>query len=103
MDRHDELTGILDNNATAEPLIDEIIYLENQLNELRRLPKIRVNSNNPEQQKATPAAKLYKEYLQQYINALKLLIHLSGGDEVEEESPLREWAKAKLKQGERKC
>ena len=63
MNRRDELTELIKQNPAVRPLIDEVLYLENQLNTLRKLPKIRVNPNNPEQQKITPAAKLYKEYL----------------------------------------
>lgn len=95
--RRDELTELIKENPAAAPLIDEILYLENQLNTLRKLPKIRVNPNNPEQQKITPAAKLYKEYLQQYLNALKLLLHMTDDDNNNsEESPLRKWVKKRI-------
>ena len=97
--RREELEKILNdaNNSFVSPLIDEILYLEDQLNYLRLLPKIRVNPNNPEQQKITPAAKLYKEYLQQYLNALKLLLHMTDDDNNNgEESPLRKWVKKRI-------
>lgn len=97
MGRREELTQILKDNAAAAPLIEEILYLENQLDALRALPKIRVNPDNPEQQKITPAAKLYKEYLQQYLNALKLLLVMDHDDNDDgNESPLRKWAKQKI-------
>ena len=97
MGRRDELTQILKDNTAAAPLIEEILYLENQLDALRALPKIRVNPDNPEQQKITPAAKLYKEYLQQYLNALKLLLVMDHDDSDDSgESPLRKWAKQKI-------
>lgn len=96
MSRRDELTQILKDNSAAAPLIEEILYLENQLDGLRKLPKIRVNPNNPEQQKITPAAKLYKEYLQQYLNALKLLLHMTDNENESEDSPLRKWVKARV-------
>ena len=76
------------------PMIDDMVYLESELTVLRELPKIRVDENNPERQKATPAAKLYKEYLQQYTNCVKVIEHAIGDDGSEEESPLRAWAKA---------
>ena len=95
--RRDELTELIKENPAAVPLIDEVLYLENQLDTLRKLPKIRVNPNNPEQQKITPAAKLYKEYLQQYLNALKLLLHMTDDDNNNsEESPLRKWVKKRI-------
>ena len=54
----------------------KIIYIEDELEALRKLPKLKVHPKKPELQKSTPAAKLYKEYFQQYINALKLLLRL---------------------------
>ena len=98
MDRRAELKKALQNVDVTiiNPLIDEILYLENQLNYLRDLPKIRVNPNNPEQQKTTPAAKLYKEYLQQYLNALKLLLKTGDTGDDTTESPLRKWVQQRI-------
>lgn len=85
-----------DNNIKAAQLIEEIIFLEEQMQELRALPFIKVNAKNPMQQKATPAAKMYKETLQQYNNSLRLLFRLTGDmDGSEEESPLRRWVKGR--------
>lgn len=99
MSRRDDLIKILNktdnqNELKAGQLIDEIIFMEEQLIELRKLPFISVNPKNPAQQKSTPAGKLYKELMQQYNSALRLLFRLSGDmGETEEESPLRTWAK----------
>lgn len=105
MDRKQELLNLIqksgaDNDIKATQLIDEIVFIEEQLIELKKLPFINVNSKNPMQQKATPAAKQYKELLQQYNNSLRLLFRLSGdlGGETEEDSPLRQWAKARQEQ-----
>ena len=87
------------NNSVVSPLIDEILYLEDQLNYLRDLPKIRVNPADKSQQKITPAAKLYKEYLQQYLNAIKLLSGVTKTDIDTEESPLRKWVNQKIGSG----
>ena len=87
------------NNSVVSPLIDEILYLEDQLNYLRDLPKIRVNPADKSQQKITPAAKLYKEYLQQYLNAIKLLSGVTKIDVDTEESPLRKWVNQKIGSG----
>lgn len=102
MDRKQELLTLIqksgaDNDIKATQLIDEIVFIEEQLIELKKLPFININPKNPMQQKATPAAKQYKELLQQYNNSLRLLLRLSGdlGGELEEESPLRQWAKAR--------
>ena len=98
MDRRSELEKALQgvDVSVVNPLIDEILYLENQLDYLRGLPKIRVNPDNPEQQKITPAAKLYKEYLQQYLNALKLLLKTGDTGDDAGESPLRNWVKKRI-------
>ena len=98
MSRKSELLDIVkkagDGDIKAGQLIDEIIFIEEQLKELRKLPFISVNPKNPAQQKATPASKQYKEMMQQYNNSLRLLFRLSGDmGEVEEESPLRKWVK----------
>lgn len=81
------------NDIKAVQLVEEIVFLEEQLKELKKLPFISVNPKNPAQQKATPASKQYKELLQQYNNSLRLLLRLSGdiGENTEEESPLRRW------------
>lgn len=89
--RYDQLLQAIDGKEALIPLISEAIYLEEQLDYLRGLPKIRVNPKDPSMQKATPAAKLYKEYLQQYTNVIKILVRESAADEGEEESPLRAW------------
>lgn len=82
------------NDVKAAQLIDEVVFIEKQLIELKKLPFISVNPKNPAQQKATPASKQYKELLQQYNNSLRLLFRLAGDfGETEEESPLRNWAK----------
>lgn len=85
-----------DEKVKAERLIDEIIFLEARLEELKKLPFIKINPQDPTKQKSTPAARQYKEFLQQYNNSFKLLLKISGdlGD-IEEESPLRKWLKEK--------
>lgn len=103
MDRLEELKKIIksdnagtDNNILLGNLLEEIIFIENQLVELKKLPFISVNPRNNAQQKTTPAAKQYKELLQQYINALKVIAKSSGQDLDNEESPLRKWVKSKI-------
>lgn len=95
MERRDELLK-LTNDLTIVPLIDKMLFLENKLDELEKLPMIKVNPKNPMQQKATPAAKMFKEFLQQYINVIKVIEHVTGSNAEEEESPLRKWVKCKI-------
>lgn len=80
------------DEATARQLCEDIAFLEERLAELRRLPHLKVDPKNQERQKATPAARQYKEMLQQYTNSLKLFMKICGElDEEEIESPLRAW------------
>lgn len=91
MTRQEELLKLLNNDITYVSLVTEMVYLEDQLDELRELPKIKVHPDDPTKQKTTPAAKLYKEYLQQYTNIVRILMKATGADETEEDSPLRRW------------
>lgn len=97
MNRKEELLKIFaeieDINGIITPLIDDVVFLEERLTELRALPFIRVNPNNSAEQKATPAAKMYKEFLQQYNNCIKILCGVLNRNGVEDESPLRSFLK----------
>lgn len=96
MNRREELLKLTKNSITVAPLIDKLLFIEEQLERLEKLPMIKINPANPEQQKATPAAKLYKEFLQQYTNIIKVISHATGEDNTEEDSPLRKWVKSQI-------
>lgn len=69
MSRADELKEYFknideDKRAFAEDTIDEYIFFLERIEELKKLPYIRVSKKNPEMQQLTPAAKLIKEYSQ---------------------------------------
>lgn len=98
MKRKDELLKVIENDVTLIPLIDEVVYLEEQLDYLRGLPKIKVHPTDPTKQRATPAAKQYKELLQQYTNIIKILLKATGADVDDEESPLRKWMHERFNQ-----
>lgn len=98
MDRKKELLDLIKNDSSLVPLIDEVVYLEEQLDYLRSLPKIKVHPKDPSKQKPTPAAKMYKEFLQQYINSIKVLIKATGAENENEESPLRKWMNERFNQ-----
>ena len=78
MDRREELNEIfkgIDVNIKklVDPLIQEVIFLEDQMSELKKLPFISTHPKNPALQKKTEAAKLYKECSQSYMNAIRIL------------------------------
>ena len=95
MNRREELLKIVNesNSIAILPLIDRMIFLETKLEELEKLPMIRINEENPSQQKATPAAKQYREFLQQYTNVVKIVARISDDNGAQQESPLRAWAR----------
>ena len=98
MNRREELIAIIPEESMelVTSVIDDVVFLEERLTELKELPFIEVNPKNPMKQRSTPASKLYKEFLQQYINCIKMIEYVIykekrlDGDE-ETESPLREW------------
>lgn len=93
MDRKKELLKTIEYDPALMPLIDEVVFLEGRLEELKKLPFIKVHPKDPTKQKATIAQKQYKELLQQYVNIIRVLIRATGTDESDEESPLRKWVK----------
>lgn len=93
MTRKEELLHIFDEvedtKGIVMPMIDDVVFLEERLRELRKLPFIKVHPEYPDIQKPTAAAKQYKELLQQYNNCIKILTGIVRKDTPEEESPLR--------------
>lgn len=100
MKRKDELLKVFEGldgiKEIVTPLVDDVVFLEERLTELRKLPFIRVNPNNAADQKTTPAAKQYKEFLQQYNNCVKILTGVLTKNAEEEESPLRAFLKGRV-------
>lgn len=96
MEREEELKKYLcteENKVLTEPIISEFAFLEERLGQLKQLPFIQVKKDDQSKQRATPAAKMYKELLQQYTNIMKVLQKYDNSEGAEEESPLRKWVK----------
>lgn len=98
MSRREELLGLLPEDSVALVLdvVDEVVFLEERLTELKKLPFIQVHPQDAARQRSTPAAKQYKEFLQQYINCIKVIEAVIYRDkrledDGAEESPLRKW------------
>ncbi len=88
----DELSDLVTN------LVDEMLFLEGKLAELKKYPFLQVHPKDHSVQRATPAAKQYKEFLQQYNNCIKIIESIIYKDkrldnEEVDESPLRKWFK----------
>lgn len=93
MTRKEQLLELVGDAPALVKLIDEMIYLEEKIEEVKKLPFIKVHPKDPARQKATPAAHQYKELLQQYTIIVRILMKAMGIDEMDEESPLRAWVR----------
>lgn len=94
MSRSEELHKIFESidegkRAIVSNLIDEAVYLETQLTELKKYPFIKFHPTNPNLQKITAAGKQYREFLQTYTNIVDKLCRVYANEETEEASPLR--------------
>ena len=94
MSRSEELHKIFESidegkQKIVAPLIDEAVYLETQMTELKKYPFIKFHPANPNLQKITAAGKQYREFLQTYTNIIDKLCRIYSNEETEEASPLR--------------
>lgn len=103
-DRFKQIEDLIpdESKGLIAEVIEEAVFLEEKLQKLKKMPFIEFNSKNKTQQRATPAAKMYKEFLQQYINCIKVIENVIYKDkrlegEEAEESPLRAWFNANSK------
>ena len=55
-------------------LLKEVVYLEEEMQILRTKPFLCVHPKNPTLVRQSPAAKLYKECSQSYMNAIRILL-----------------------------
>lgn len=90
-DRREELLEVIDNDPALIRMVEDAVFLEQQLDYLRTLPQIKVHPKDPTKQKSTAAARQYREKLQLYTTVIRNLERLSGAVEAEEDSPLRRW------------
>ena len=96
MTRLEELQDIFakvdpDKAAVISPLLPQVVFLEEQLEKLQKLPHIRIHPKNQARQEITAAGKQYKETMQAYLNAIKVLQMTLGRYAVEEKDAFDEW------------
>ena len=106
MSRADELHNIFKDcdegkRLIVDRLIDEAVYLEEQLTELKQYKHIKIHPQNPNLQKITAAGKQYREYLQTYTNIIRALERMLASEEQGEDSPLQQYFKQKLEQAKK--
>lgn len=97
--------AMINKNMTKTEVESHIIFLENRLRELKELPFLRINPKDKTQQKTTPASKLYKELLQQYINLIKAYIVITKDESKDKKTSLdipEAFAKFLEKEGEKR-
>ena len=91
--RKTELIKVFDDidpgtRVVIMPLLDEVCYLEGRMNELKKLPFIRVHPEKPDLQRPTAAAKQYKECTQSYMNAIRILCGILNRNETSAQDEL---------------
>ena len=100
MSRIDDLKKIADKidgdkKTVIEPLLDEIVFLEEELKAVKKLPFLRVDKKNPQKQEETAAGKQYKAYLQQYNNCIRVVMTAISRYSIEEDDAFDMWLKEK--------
>ena len=95
LERRNELEEIFKNIGENEkklinPLIDEVVFLEMQMDYLKKLPFLRVHPTDSSKQLTTKAAKQYKEFSQSYMNAIRILCGLLNKQDNSAENELLE-------------
>ena len=80
-----------DKAAVISPLLPQVVFMEDRLEELQKVPHIRIHPKNPARQEITAAGKQYKETMQAYLNAVKVLQLTLGRYAVEEKDAFDEW------------
>lgn len=98
MERREKLHKIIDEldesvQLFAHSLVDRLIYLEERLFELEKLPFIKVHPNDPTKQKELPARKQYIPLLQQYNLTIKTICKLIGIETEQEDTKISEFKK----------
>lgn len=75
----------------VDRLLDEVVYIEGELDYLKKLPPIRVHPKDSSRQETTPAGKLYKDMAAQYMNAVRILASVLNKSEGDVYDPVAEF------------
>ena len=96
MTRLEELQTIFekvdeDKVSVIHPLLPQVVFIEERLRELQKVPHIRIHPKNPARQEITAAGKQYKELMQSYLNSIKVLQMTLSRYSVEEQDAFDKW------------
>lgn len=80
-----------DKAKVVRPLLPQVVFMEEKLEALRQMPHIRAHPKNPARMETTAAGKQYKETMQAYLNAIKVLQMTLGRYSVEAKDAFDEW------------
>lgn len=80
-----------DKSAVIDPLLTDVAFLEKRLEYLRSLPHLQVSKKDPHLQRITAAGKQYKETMQAYLNAVKVLQMTLSRFTEEDKDEFEEW------------
>lgn len=94
--RRQELFDCLDGigekeRKVAERLVDEIVFQEGLLYELRNESMVKRHPKNPALMKPSPAYKMYRETAQLYVLNVKALMSIANKNKTKEKSPLAKY------------
>lgn len=103
MERQEELKKIFENvdenqQKLINRLIEEVVYIETILDEMKSLPTIRVHPKDNSKQEITSAGKLYKDMTAQYMNGIRILCSILGKTSDDGYDPVAEFME-KMKHG----
>ncbi len=96
MTRYEQLEDIVskvdaDKAAVIKPLLSDVVFMEQRLAVLRALPQIRISQKDPAIQQITAAGKQYKETMQTYLNAIKVIQTTLSRFAQEERDEFEKW------------
>ena len=80
-----------DKAAVISPLLPQVVFMEERLESLLKVPHIRIHPDNPARQEITASGKQYKEMMQAYNNCLKILLSTLGRYSQEEADEFEKW------------
>lgn len=98
MDRKEELKDILKDvddkqKRLVNRLVDEVVYIEDTLSDLKKLPFMRVHPKDSTRQEITPAGKQYRDLTATYMNAIRILCSLISKTDTDDYDPVAEFLK----------
>lgn len=92
MSRYEELASKIEGIDESKKelvlsLLKDFVFLEEQINELRKYPRYVINKNNPLQQKKLPVHEMLKDYQAQKNDIVTKILRTLDNDPIDE-SPL---------------